>query len=163
MELDIKLLTILIFVSSPLFLNAKSLLYEKELVMYAKVDKARSYHRKMYYDKTSIKNWDGKNSFPENSLIVMETWYGSGQGPVYYKKMRNGQWVYGSFSPGSPRYRNDSDLSCVSCHVKALSYNETFTKELVLHHFKSGKTTFLDAGEKGPIDASPLEFYSPKK
>lgn len=120
--------------------------YGRAWVFYAQVNKAGNYFRRMYIDTLSARQLSHTGALPENTLIAMETWFGSAQSTVYIRQ-KGGQWLSGSFGPGSPTYQLALQASCNGCHSRAAATDFTFTKPLIQKALRQNKVQQITCSE----------------
>lgn len=143
----------------PLQIQAK---YDRQLAHYATVARADGSFRQMFIEQPVIDRIQPGTPLPDGTLIVMETWYSpTNVGTVFVKQKQNGDWQYGSFSPGQPNYQMRSGGSCHSCHAPFPETDFTLTKPLLDAALKTQRvqTSVCDRPGRTPCEA---ESYIPQ-
>lgn len=111
--------------------------YDKSWIPYAVVNKANDYSRRMYLEAGHMGSLGNPSLLPDGTLIAMETWIGEHQSRVYIGKLKDGEWLNGSFDPSRSEYTFSKMVSCNRCHSNANNRQATYTRELLFKSLKS--------------------------
>ena len=133
--------------------------YGVPMYFYAQVNKRGDYFRRMFIDTTSLRTVIATSEIPENALIAMETWFGSGPSTVFFRTKRSGEWLSGSFSPSNPDFSNPVSInSCNNCHNTAQSTDFTFTRPLIARSLEENEVQLIEC-DRGPTGPCDLAIY----
>lgn len=106
--------------------------YDRSLIHYATVSRSDGSFRQMFVEESAIAAIQPGEPLPDDTLIVMETWYSPETvGIVFVKQKQDGEWLYGSFNPAQPDYQMSFSGSCHRCHAPFLETDFTLTKPLL--------------------------------
>jgi hypothetical protein len=130
---------------------------------YARVERNDGTYRLMFLDEVSFKDVARLGNIPDRATVVMETYYTQGKESTNFIKTRiGGRWLYGSFSPSSPKLTTRPDPSCQNCHNTARrEHAGTFTLPLLRAAVNDGqvKTLNCERGGRTPCPAATYEQY----
>lgn len=135
--------------------------YDRNLVHYATVSRSDRSFRQMFVEQDAIAAIQPGEPLPDNTLIVMETWYSPDSiGTVFTKQKQEGEWLYGSFNPAQPNYQMSFSGSCHRCHAPFSEADFTLTKPLleVALQTQQVQTAFCDRAGRTPCEP---EAYAP--
>lgn len=135
--------------------------YDRNLVHYATVSRSDGSFRQMFVEQDAVAAIEPGEPLPDNTLIVMETWYSPENiGTVFIKQKQEGEWLYGSFNPAQPNYQMSFSGSCHGCHVPFSATDFTLTKPLLEAALQTQQvqTAFCDRAGRTPCNP---EAYVP--
>lgn len=106
--------------------------YGRRWLHYATVARSDDTFRQMFVDANAIERIDAGQPLPDETLILMESWY-SPEAPsiIFIKQKLNGIWEYGSFNPAQPDYQVSNRDSCHRCHAPFPEIDFTLTNPLL--------------------------------
>lgn len=136
--------------------------YGRRWVHYATVSRGDRSFRQMFIAASAVNRVEAGQPLPDNTLILMETWYSSEfPGTVFIKQKLNGVWQYGSFSPTRPDYHVSERGSCHSCHSPFPETDFTLTKPLLEATLQTQQLQTAHCDRAGRIPCTP-EAYLPE-
>jgi len=135
--------------------------YDRSLIHYATVSRSDGSFRQMFVEESVVDAVHPGEPLPDNTLIVMETWYSpENVGTVFVKQKQDGEWLYGSFEPAQPNYQMSFSGSCHRCHAPFPATDFTLTKPLLEAALQTQQvqTAFCDRPGRTPCEP---EIYVP--
>ena len=135
--------------------------YGRQWLHYATVSRGDNSFRQMFIAADAVDQIEAGQSLPDNTLILMETWYSpEAPGTVFIKQKLNETWQYGSFSPSRPNYQVSDRSGCHSCHAPFPETDFTLTKPLleVALQRQELQTAYCELAGRSPC---PPEDYFP--
>jgi len=131
----------------------------RALVHYATIARNDGSFRRLWIDAPSLAGIRRGTSLPDGTTIAMETFFGpANRATVFIKRREAGQWLYGSFEPGTPDWSDmKSKTVCHACHIDAAT-DLTFTLPVIARFGEDGKVARFLCDQPGrvPCEAS---FY----
>ena len=134
--------------------------YGRRWVHYATVSRSDRSFRQMFIAASDVNRVEAGQPLPDNTLILMETWYSSeSPGTVFIKQKLNGVWQYGSFSPTRPDYHVSERGSCHSCHSPFPETDFTLTKPLLEATLQTQQLQTAYCDRAGRIPCVPDAYF----
>jgi hypothetical protein len=133
--------------------------YDRNLIHYATVSRSDGSFRQMFVEKSVIDILQPGEPLPDNTLIVMETWYSpENVGTVFVKQKQDGEWLYGSFEPAQPNYQMSFSGSCHRCHAPFPNTDFTLTKPLLEAALQTQQVQMAFCDRPGRTPCEPVTY-----
>lgn len=134
--------------------------YGRRWLMYAQVNKAGDYFRRMFIEVAAAEAMQATGQLPEGTPVIMETWFGERQSTVYLRQKDGDRVLSGSFAPERPRFSASNDFTCNLCHRRAKDWGHFFTLKMLETALRTQQTVVVRCDEPS-FTPCELAVYQP--